>query len=192
MRNGLSVILYLSGYQGLHYLYLSGYVLFCAYLGHYLYLFVFVGQIGHMWPQCHRFLTPPPHFFVVGGHQHLSPTCCFPPNVYLFAFGLLALLFVFIWIAAVARFGVFVSIVIVGAWLFVSIIIAAVVISTPNWIVNFKPITSLIEKPIGPLHATGLMFASALLIKLETVKPQFRIRCVCIGPEKSTGGLLTE
>ena len=34
--------LYLSGYQGLHYLYLSGYVLFCAYLGHYLYLFVFV------------------------------------------------------------------------------------------------------------------------------------------------------
>ena len=73
----------------------------------------------------------------------MLPTCYFPPNVYLFAFGLLALLFVFIWIAAVARFGVFVSIVIVGAWLFVSIIIAAVVISTPNWIVNFKPITSL-------------------------------------------------
>ena len=55
----------------------------------------------------------------------MLPTCYFPPNVYLFAFGLLALLFVFIWIAAVARFGVFVSIVIVGAWLlnFVSIII---------------------------------------------------------------------
>ena len=111
--------------------------------GHYLYLFVFVGQIGHMWPQCHRFLTPPLDFFVVGGHWHLLATCYSPPNVYLFAFGLLALLFVFIWIAAVARFGVFVSIVIVGAWLFVSIIIAAVVISTPNWIVNFKPITSL-------------------------------------------------
>ena len=45
--------------------------------------------------------------------------------------------------ATVARFGLFVSIVVVGAWLFVSIIIAAVVMPTPNWIVNFKPITSL-------------------------------------------------
>ena len=83
---------------------------------------------------------------MLGGREqagYLLPTCYFPPNVYLFAFGLLALLFVFIWIAAVARFGVFVSIVIVGTWLFVSIMIAAVVISTPNWIVNFKPITSL-------------------------------------------------